>query len=52
LSPFYLDLISFYLILFPFYNYFTSIANYYLSGTNILKIKSWSKRKGFGADSG
>jgi len=52
LSPFYLDLISLYLILFPFYNYFTSIANYYISETNILKIKSWSKRKGFGADSG
>jgi len=52
LSLFYLDLISFYLISFPFYNYFTSIASYYISGTNNLKIKSWSKRKGFGADSG
>ena len=28
-----------------FYNYFTSIASYLISGTNILKIQSWSKRK-------
>jgi len=28
-----------------FKNYFTSIASYLISGTNILKILSWRKRK-------
>ena len=52
LSLFYLDLIKFYLNIISFLNYFTSIANYYISGTNILKNESWSKRKGFWANSG
>ena len=37
-------LFRFNMFLFSFWSYFTSIASYFISGTNISKIASWSKR--------
>ena len=38
-------LFRFNMFLFPFWSYFTSIASYFISGRNISKTASWSKRK-------